>query len=212
MLGFGKKKKQESGGEQGTISHGQMAKESLEVIWQTQEESFNELSTELVDNWEVTYQHAGHLMFFLEASAYDADFMAYNMGFVFGMGQAYGQDDKFCYEALHLLIRGYEKTLANYVEQLQLQHNPKSYSELFAGAIEGKVLVESENGSQGLALGLADGKGFVDFQIAASEDYTKLNDQELASKANLNGLRELLKQWKIGCLLNHELVEDMKQV
>ena len=210
MFGFGKKK-QENGGGGGKITHSQLAGECLKVIWQAQEESFNALSAELVEQWEVTYQNAGHLMFFLEATAYDADFMAYNMGFVFGMGQAYGQDDKFCYETLHLLINGYEKTLSNYVDQLQLQHNPTPYSELFAGALEDKIFVESEDGSQGLTLGLADGKGFGDFQLAASEDYTKLNDQELLAKANLNGLKELLKQWSIGCLLNDELIAAVKQ-
>ena len=211
MFGFGKKKK-DSGGGGGKISQSQLAHECLKVIWATQEEAFNELSTELADHWEVTYQHAGHLMFFLEASAYDADFMAYNMGFVFGMGQAHGQDDKFCYEALHLLINGYEKTLSNYVDQLSLQHNPTPYSELFADAIEEKVLLVSDDGSRGFAAGLADGKGYGDFQLAVSEDYTKLNDHDLLSKADFGGLKDVLKHWRISCLLNEDLVEAIRQI
>ena len=161
-----KKQKESGGGE--TISKSQLASECLNVIWKVQEAAFKELSSDLTDQMDITYQNAGHLMFFLEASAYDADFMGYNMGFVFGVGQANGLDDKSCYEILHLLIKGYEKTLANYIDQLGLQHNPRPYSELFADAIEEKVLVESEDGSRGLAAGLADGKGYGDFQLAAS--------------------------------------------
>ena len=48
-----------------------------------------------------------------------------------------------------------------------------------------------------------------DFVIQA--DYSKMNDVQMATKANLNGLRELLKQWQIGCLLNSDLLQAMKE-
>ena len=146
MFGFGKKQPEKKD-DKTAISQTQLASECLNIIWRTKEETFKELSSELAERWDIKYQHAGQLMFFLEASAYDADFMGYNMGFIFGMGQAYTKSDEFCYEALHQFVLGYEKTISNYIDQLNLQQNPKPYSELFSVALEDKVLVDSENGS-----------------------------------------------------------------
>ena len=59
--------------------------------------------------------------------------------------------------------------------------------------------------------GLADGKSFRDYQIAIQADYSKMNDLPMATKANLNGLRELLKQWQVDCLLNSDLLQAVKE-
>lgn len=207
MFGFGKKKKSQSM----TITAAVIAGDSNNAIWKTKGEVFTDFDKRLIRDFEVVYKSAGHLMFFLEATAYDADFMGYGMGFVFGMGQAHSKNEEFCHEALPIFVQAYEKTISNYVDKLGLAHNPKPYGELFMGALRDNVLVESENGSDGLASGLADGKGFGDYQIAIQADYSKMNDVQMATKANLNGLRELLKQWQIGCLLNSDLLQAMKE-
>lgn len=205
MFGFGKKNK--SSGDDSSITQSQMAAIALEAIWKKKQEAFKEFSAVNIKHKKTKYEFSGHIMFFLEATPYDADFMGYNQGFIFGLGQAFQKDDEFCSQALVIMIDGYEKTIAEFVDMLELQHNPKPYSDLFFQAVEDNIFVDSENGSQGLAYGLVDGKGFGDFQKQVSLDYAKFNDPELHANSNLDMLGELLRQWKIGCALNSELMD-----
>jgi len=205
---FKKLKKRISGG---GIPPELIAGESLEVIWEIKKEAFQKLSKELIERKNVTYQNSGHLIFFLKAEPYSADFMAYCMGFIFGMVQAHEEDEKVCYKALSLFAQGYQKTIENYINQLNLQHNPKSYYDIFMRELAEKKIFESENGSQGLSYGLSDGKSYGDYQLAINKDYSLINNIDIASKANLDNLRQLLHQWAIGCLLDEELIDAMRE-
>ena len=206
MFGFGKKKQSNQDGK----SLNEIAGESQKAIWVTKQEFFAEFNDQLVNDFDVVFEHGGTLMFFLEATQYDYDFMAYGFGFVFGFGQAHSKEEEFCHQAIPLFVRGHEKKIYYFMDGLGLKRDSKTYFELFMERMADSSLLESEAGSVGVAAGLADGKGFGDYQIAIQKDYSKLNDKEAAAKANLNGLRELLEQWRFGVMMNTDLMEAVK--
>ena len=209
MFGFGKKKQKDLQ-QQNEATANLIAGVSIQIIWAVKEEYFQDFSDRLKRDYGSTYDDAGTACFFLEATPYDADFMAYGLGFIRGMIQAYGKDESCNGLALVQFISGYEKTLSIFVDALGLKHNPKSYSELFMEALDNDVLTDSENGSEGLGLGLIDGKGFGDYFISVENDFLALKNTRLTEDANLDGLRYLLKHWSIGCLLNKDLLNAFR--
>ena len=73
-------------------------------------ESTEDFSDKLKRDYGSTYEDAG-TAFFLEATLYDADFMAYGLGFIQAHDPSIRQDENCHVLALGQFISGYEKTL-----------------------------------------------------------------------------------------------------
>ena len=172
-----------------------IASKSLHALHEVQTEILFEFDRLLVENQITDVEHMATIFFYGKDVFFHQSILAYNTGFLMGMCQAFNLESSF---AIHISRTDFAKLKDTEIEKftstLNLSKTVSSYLEQIDNFNEIDFEDLPDDSQKAFVDGLADGKGFGDYEIRFENDYSIIRDKEAVELATLSGLRALLPE------------------
>lgn len=190
----------------------EVANEAFQSIFQTQKECLEVFDKYLSKEEGINYQHGGTAIFFADGTYSSLDFMAYHVGFIFGLCQSKGQNaEEFRVDVLFKFAAPWHEMANDYRKTLKYPKDDHDYISIFKIRYERDLFRKDDAIMNDFTNGLAEGKSYGDFTKSVEKDFSLLKQTNFAANGSLNALKQMFKEWQISILLNREN-EHMKRL